>query len=123
MIIELVAGTFLLYIVNKHQCNVLTICSFFNNLFTLIGNNGLMQCRVKIGLVTEVFILNYRSLFFKLTDSEEFGETSIATIETPPWSCRTEIITLNPILFKMLYNTYCIFFCEQIPRTNPSHLA
>ena len=32
----------LLYIVNKHQCIVFTICSFFNNLFTVIGNNNAM---------------------------------------------------------------------------------
>ena len=38
MINELVAGNPFLYIVNKHQCNLFTMCSFFNNLFTVTSN-------------------------------------------------------------------------------------
>ena len=35
VIIESVADKLLLYIVNKHQCNLFTMCSYFNNLFTV----------------------------------------------------------------------------------------
>ena len=60
---------------------LITMCSFLNNLFTVIGNNN----PVKIGLVTELFILNYQSLFFQinsitLIESGEFRETSNVTI-------------------------------------------
>ena len=61
----LVADKFLLYIVNKHQCNMFIMCSVFNKLLTVTGNNNIST--VKIGLVTEIFIPNYQSLFFKLT--------------------------------------------------------
>ena len=37
MIMELVADKVLLYIVSKHQCNLFTMCSFFNSLFTVTG--------------------------------------------------------------------------------------
>ena len=47
----------LLYIVNKHQCNLFTICSFFNNLFTVTGNNNTMYNK-RIGLETEMFFPN-----------------------------------------------------------------
>ena len=40
VIMELVADNFLLYIVNKHQCNLFTMCSFANNLFTVTGNSN-----------------------------------------------------------------------------------
>ena len=40
------------------------MCSFFNKFFTVTGNNNTMYS--KIGLVTEMLILNYQSLFFKL---------------------------------------------------------
>ena len=60
VIIELVADKFLLYIVNKHQCN-----SLINYLLLLVII--IIQCIVKIRLVTENFSPNYQSLFFKLT--------------------------------------------------------
>ena len=47
--IELVADNFLLYIENKHQCNLFTMCSFFNNLFTITGNNNTMYSKNGIG--------------------------------------------------------------------------
>ena len=62
---KVVTDTFLLHKVNKHQLNLFTMCSFFNNLFTVTGNNNTIHS--KIGLVTEIFIPNYQSLFFKLT--------------------------------------------------------
>ena len=37
---ELVEDKFLLYLVNKHQFNLFTMCGFFNNLFTITGNNN-----------------------------------------------------------------------------------
>ena len=36
---KLVADIFLLYTVNIHQCNLFTMCRFFNSLFTATGNN------------------------------------------------------------------------------------
>ena len=46
---KLVADKFLLYIVNKHQCNLFTMCSFLNNLFTVTGNNNTMHSKNRIG--------------------------------------------------------------------------
>ena len=42
MIIELatIFFTVLLYIVNKHRCNMFTMYSFFNKLFTVTGDNN-----------------------------------------------------------------------------------
>ena len=39
---ELVTNFFtvLLYIVNKHECNMFTMYSFFNKLFTVTGSNN-----------------------------------------------------------------------------------
>ena len=50
MTTELVANKFLMYIVNKHQFNLFTMCSFSNDSFTVTGNNNTMYS--KIGLVT-----------------------------------------------------------------------
>ena len=56
VIIELVADKVLMYIVNKHQCNcLLYVVSLINYLLLLVI---IIQCIVKIGLVTEIFILN-----------------------------------------------------------------
>ena len=46
---KLVADKFLLYIVNKHQCNLFTMCRFLNNLFTVTGNNNTMYSKNRIG--------------------------------------------------------------------------
>ena len=54
-IIELVTGTFLLHTVNKHQC------SFFNNLFTITGNNDTMYSKNRIGNIN--FIPKYLYCF------------------------------------------------------------
>ena len=56
---QLVADKFLLYIVNKHQYE-------FSLTVYLLLLVMIMQCIIKIGLVTENFIPNYQSLFFKL---------------------------------------------------------
>ena len=54
-----------------------TVCSFPNNFLLLLVI--IIQCIVKIGFVTENFIPNYQSLFFKLTELAqlEFRETWI----------------------------------------------
>ena len=54
---ELVSEKKLLYKVNKHQCKLLTMCSFFNNLFTVAGNNNTVYSKNRIG---------YRNVHFKL---------------------------------------------------------
>ena len=59
---ELVADNFLLYIVNKHQCNIQCVVSYIKFLLLLVL---IIQCIVKIGLVTENLIPNFQSLFFK----------------------------------------------------------
>ena len=38
-----------LYIVNKYQCYLFTMCSFFNNIFTVTGNNNTMYSKNRIG--------------------------------------------------------------------------
>ena len=62
VMIELVTDKFLLYIVNKHQCNLFTVCSFFNKLFTVTGNNNAMYNK------------NRKSSSISLIESEEFME-------------------------------------------------
>ena len=49
MILELCADNFLLYIVNIYQCNLFTIHSFYNNLFTVTGNNYTMHSKDRMG--------------------------------------------------------------------------
>ena len=46
---ELVADTFLLHVANKHQFNELMMCSLFNNLSTVAGNNNTMCSTNSIG--------------------------------------------------------------------------
>ena len=46
---ELVAEKLLLLIVNKHHCNLFTMCSFLNNLFTVNDNNNTMYSNNRIG--------------------------------------------------------------------------
>ena len=62
---ELVADKLLLYIVNKHQCNFFTICSFFNKLFTVAGNNNTMYSKNRIG--NRKFHSKLPNIVFKLT--------------------------------------------------------
>ena len=87
---ELVADIFLLYIVYKHQCNLFTMCSLINSLFTVTGNNNKMysknsignrNCRFKLPII--VFQMNSISLI----EPEEFKETSIACIDSGLLSC------------------------------------
>ena len=68
------------YIVNKHQCYLFTVCSFFNKLFTVTGNNNnIMYSKNRIAnrkfhskLPIIVFLINSITLI----ESEEFRETS-----------------------------------------------
>ena len=62
---ELVADKILLYIViNINVICLQCIVSLINYLLLLVK---IIQCIIKLGLVTENFIPNYQSLFFKLT--------------------------------------------------------
>ena len=78
MIIELVVDTFLLCIVNKHQCNLFTMCIFFNNLFTVTGNNNTMYSknRIVINFYSKLPIIIFQINSISLIESEEFRETS-----------------------------------------------
>ena len=85
MIIELCADTILLYIVNIYQCNLFTMCSFVDNLFTVTGSNT-MHSKNRIGnrnfhskLPISVFQINSISLI----ESEEFRETPECLIGRP----------------------------------------
>ena len=60
---KLVADIFLLYVINKHQFNLFTVCSFFNNLFTITGSNSTMCSKNRIG--NKIFVPNFPLLFFK----------------------------------------------------------
>ena len=46
---ELVSGKKLLYKVNKHQCNLFTMCSFLKSSFTVIVNNNIINSEIRIG--------------------------------------------------------------------------
>ena len=73
MITELVPDNFLLSIANKHQCYCLQ-CVVPQIIWFLVI---IIQCIVKIGLVTEIFIPNYQSLFFKLTQVTELSQKNL----------------------------------------------
>ena len=53
---ELGADKFLLYIVNKHVCNLFTMCSSLKVYLLLLVI--IIQCIVKIGSVAEIVISN-----------------------------------------------------------------
>ena len=55
----------LLYIVNKQQCNLFTIFSFFNSSFTVTANNNTVYSKNRIG--NRNFHSTTKSLFCKLT--------------------------------------------------------
>ena len=79
MIKELVADKFLLYIVNKHQCNLFTMCSFFNKLFTVTGSNNTMYSKNMIGnrkFHSKLPIIVFQINSISLIEPEEFRETS-----------------------------------------------
>ena len=81
MIIELVADKYLLYIVNKSQCNLFTMCSFFYDLFTVTGNNNTIHSKDKIGnkiFHSKLPIIGFQINSISFIESEEFRETSIA---------------------------------------------
>ena len=81
VIIELVADKYLLYIVNKSQCNLFTMCSFFNNLFTVTGNNNTIYSKDMIGnknFHSKLLIIVFQINSVSLIESEEFRETPIA---------------------------------------------
>ena len=93
---ELVADKFLLYIVNKCQRNLLTMCSFFNISFTVTGSNNTMYSKNRIGngkFHSKLPIIVFQINSISLIESEEFRETSIVVIpergaQTYPWLMR-----------------------------------
>ena len=77
---ELVADKFLLYIVNKRQCNLLTMCSFFNSSFTVTGSNNTMYSKNRISngkFNSKLPIIVFQINSISLIESEEFRETSM----------------------------------------------
>ena len=83
---KLVADKFLLYIVNKHQCNLFTMCSFFNNLFTVTGNDNTVYSKIRIGnrnFHSKLPIIVFQINSISLIQSEEFRETSIDFVGWP----------------------------------------
>ena len=75
VILELIVDKMLLFIVNKHQCNcLLCVVSWIIYLLLLVI---IIQYIVKIGLVIEMFIPNYQSLFFKLTQLAQLSEKNL----------------------------------------------
>ena len=54
------------YTVNKQQCNLFTLCNFFNNFFIINGNNNTMYSKNRIGNRNFYFKLPI-NIFFKLT--------------------------------------------------------
>ena len=67
VLIKLVADKFLLYIVNKHQCN------FFNKLFTVTGNNNIVYSTNRIGdrkFYSQLPIIVFQTSSINLIESE-----------------------------------------------------
>ena len=82
VIIELVADRFLLYVVNKHQCNrsMFTMCGLFNKFFTVNGNSNTMYRKNRIGnrkFHSKLTIIVFQINSVNLIESEEFRKTSI----------------------------------------------
>ena len=80
VIIKIVADKFLLCVVIKHQCNMFTMCSFFNKNFTATGNNNTMYSKNNIGnriFHSKLPIIAFQINSISLIESEEFREPSI----------------------------------------------
>ena len=77
MIIELVVDKFILYIVNKHQCNMFTMCSIFFLCFTVTGINNTMHSKYMIGntkLNSKLLIVIFQINSISLIESENLGK-------------------------------------------------
>ena len=90
VIIELVVDKFILYIVNKHQCNMFTMCILL--FFTVIGNNT-MYSKYMIGntkLNSKLPIVIFQINSIGLIESENLGETSTVFLvyDAPNWTQR-----------------------------------
>ena len=73
----------MLYIVQKHPCNLFTMCSFFNKYFTVTGNNNTMYLYNKNRIGNRKFhsklpIIVFQISSISLIQSKEFRENSIA---------------------------------------------
>ena len=65
---------------NKHQCNMFTMCSFFNKIFTATGNNNTMYSKNAFGnriFHSKLPIIAFQINSISLIESEEFREPSI----------------------------------------------
>ena len=77
---ELVADNILLYIVNKDQRNLFTMCGLINSLFTVTGNNNTMHSENRIGNTNYNFklpIIVFQINSISLIESKEFRELRI----------------------------------------------
>ena len=77
MIVELVVEKLILYIVNKHQCNMFTVCSFFFLFFTVTGINNTMYSKYMIGntkLNSKLPIVIFQINSISLIESENLGK-------------------------------------------------
>ena len=82
VIIELVADRFVLYVVNKHQCNrsMFTMHGLFNKFLTVTGNTNTMYSKNRIGnrkFHSKLPIIVFQINSVSLIQSIEFRETSI----------------------------------------------
>ena len=68
-----------MYIVNKHQCNLFTMRSFFIDSFTVTGNNNTMYSKNRIGnrnFQSKLSIIVFQMKSLSLIESETFRKTS-----------------------------------------------
>ena len=59
------------------------MCSFFNNLFTVTGNNNTMYSKIRIGdrnALSKLPIIVFQMNSVSLIESEEFRETPITLL-------------------------------------------
>ena len=65
---------------NKHQCNLFTMYSFYNNFFTVTANNNTTYSKNRIGnrnFHSKLAIIVFQINSISLIESEYFRETSI----------------------------------------------
>ena len=99
---ELVVYKLLLYIVNKNQCSLFSMCSFFNSLFSVTGNTNIVYSKNRIG--NRHFCIKL-SLFFNLTQLAEsiqknLGKPRLTTIDKVG-------IRMSPWVTQIHFNPHC----------------
>ena len=101
VIMALVTGKFFHYTVNRHQCNLFTLCSFFNSLFTVTvtGNNNTYH--LYISFITEIFIPYYQSFLFNefnKHNSDYLGKPVLTSVCIST-ACSIQSATLTCFIF------------------------